>query len=233
MRKLLFIYAALTAILVVSCDKRKDLFKDENTAAVMSIQLQNSHSPWSSTTSGNYTRDTLKVGTNYSFMLLVTDEASELELIFEGNGSLTVDGQPFVHGTITGGNHVVVWSPDTTGLRSFELKVVDVYDVATSYNFDIFVFVNWVPHIDWTIVDVNQLDPYEKKIIVDGQDQDQLYGGNIIYYQYIIDSDTTNYPWNSMNYIFPGPGSYDIGVRAMDSNYEWSNMVFISDVVIN
>ena len=218
--------------LLFSCDKRKDLFKDENVPSGVSINLLNNHSPWSSTISGNHVMDTLKVGSSYSFAINLNDESPNTHFEFSGNGSLLVDGIPFISGDLPNGSHSLIWNPDTTGIRSFSLEFIDTYDQSTIWNFDIYVFINWVPHIDWVLVDVDQLDPYEKKIIVNGLDGDYLYGGEIIYYQYIIDSDTTNYPLSSMNYIFPGAGSYDIGVRAMDSNYEWSNIDFISNVLI-
>lgn len=224
---------AVLIVGLISCDKRKDYYGDNNQVAGVNYQLLNSHSGTTSILNGDNLIDTLKLGQTYKMNLSINDEAPSVNVVFSGGGSLVVDGSAFSSSTLTNGTHYVEWSIGTEGVYQFDIKVTDNYGLESVRHFEIIVFDNKVPYTSWVVEDVGALNPLEKKIVVTGSDQDEIYGGSILYYQYIINGDTTNNPYSHLNYIFPSAGNYFISVRAMDSNWEWGNEISINNYPIN
>ena len=226
--------------LFVSCDKRKDLFQENNQPVSTVLQLENGHSAVSATYVDQFTvRDTLKLNQTYRFSLKIIDEDGFSSVEFSGDGAMEVNGNAFTSSDLTNGIHEFEWTADTTGVKSFSLKITDTYGEVVQYDFSLFVFYNIVPNIWWEVIDDGSLGPLHKRIRVHGGDGDDLYGGDIIYCRFVIDSDTTDFPtadWNGlmdMNYVFPSAGTYTISVKAMDSNYEWGNEITIANYPIN
>lgn len=233
MKKIKIFGTLLIIASLLSCDKRKDYFGENNKGAVVNYHLLNSHSGTTSTLNGDYLIDTLKLGQNYKMNLSISDEAQSVSVSFTGQGGLLVDGLSFTSGKLTNGTHLFEWVESTEGTFEFDIKVTDNYGVENIRHFKIVVFENKVPYTYWTVENVGALNPLEKEIVVYGTDQDEIYGGSILYYQYIINGDTTNNPYNHLNYIFPSAGNYFISVRAMDSNWEWGNQISINNYPIN
>lgn len=229
--RIIGIVALLT--LTYSCDKRSDYFGDNNEPAGLNFQLLNSHSGTTSTLNGDNLIDTLKLGQEYKMNLTINDEAPSVTVLFSGQGNLTVDGSSFTSGQLSNGNHQVNWNVVAPGTYQFDISITDNYGVSSVRHFKIVVFDNKVPYTYWVLNDVGALNSLEKEIVVSGYDQDEIYGGSILYYQYIINGDTTNNPYNHLNYIFPSAGNYFISVRAMDSNWEWGNEISINNYPIN
>lgn len=222
----------LSSVVALSCDKRTDYFESINEEVQSVLTLGNSHSSVSGTINDKTIIDTLKQGNDYSFSLNLIDE-SEFNLSFEGDGDLEMNNIPFNSGNLVSGSYDFLWKIDTVGVYNFSIKIIDNYSVETVYSFTINVFYNKTPQIWWELIDDGSLGDLHKKLVVHGADQDELFGGGIIYYQYVIGVDTTNHPYSEMNYIFPSDGLYDIGIKAMDNNYEWSNEVFIHNYPVN
>lgn len=220
----------LCSVLFISCDKREDKYYLDNNAPLGSIAFQNSHSTFSLTRlNDSVFRDTLKIGQIYRFAIDLRDESPNMEFSFNGNGSLHKDALLFNSATeINNGLHYFEWTPDSIGVNHFKISITDVYGKRISYDMTIYVFENRVPVVSWVLQDVGNISPLEKKIVVSGFDGDALYGGSILYYEYVIDSDTTLFPSNVYHYVFPHSGNYLISVRAIDSNYDYSNAVIIS-----
>lgn len=234
MKKILFVCSLV--FLVVSCDKRKDLYKENNLAANLKVELLNSHSSFSSTKINdlNYI-DTLKMAHYYRFKVNITDENDYVDISFNGVGTMYMDGN-IVNSTNTKvlvGEHLFEWVADTTGDRNFQLKFIDAYEIEQVLTFKINVFINRLPNVLWSIIDVGNISPLEKKIVVTAPDADAIYGGGINYYEYVINQDTTYYTGPVMYYVFPSAGSYLISVRARDNDNQWSNAYVVSNYVIN
>lgn len=219
-------------VVLISCDKRKDYYGDINEPSDVNIALLNSHSSYSATINEKNYKDTLKLNQIYKMNIALADESNFVKVVFLGDGALAIDSVVFASGDVACGMHLFEWTAVNEGLNNFVLKFTDVYGVESIYNFQIFVFENKTPVTSWELFHVGNLDPLEKKIVVTGEDGDQIYGGNILYYEYVIGSDTTFYPGNQFFYVFPSAGNYTIGVRAMDSNYEWGNQITINNFPI-
>lgn len=226
----------IVAIAVLfSCDKREDYFGINNSAPQSDLVVTNTFSYLTTDIDGNKIYDSIKVNHNYSFMLNVLDESEELYIKFEGPGTMLVNGTnlPSSDSVAVGhGTHSFVWNSSVVGLNQFKVSVSDGFGDAAVYYFNINVISNILPIFSWIVEDVGNLDSLEKRIVVTGDDGDLFYGGGILYWQYIIDSDTTNYPGKEFYYIFPSPGQYSIGVRAMDNDNQWSNTIYINNYTI-
>lgn len=233
MMKILYYNLIVIFLLFVSCDKRKDFYNEINTPVNTVLTLLNPHSNQTAEVTGNVIVDSLKSGFTYKFKINSVDENILITMSFGGDGNINLNGQGFSSGQIETGTHNFEWSPSSIGWHNFTITITDSYNISTEYEFNIFVFNNKLPYTTWELEHVGNLNPLEKRIVVSGQDADEIYGGGILYYQYIINGDTTNYPGNVFYYIFPSPGNYLIGVRAMDNNNEWGNQIVINNYLIN
>jgi hypothetical protein len=232
--KLISTIIVLIAIITcTSCDKRSDYFLAKNEKPLATVSLANTFSYLTANVSGNNYSDSLKWGNNYKIKLTLYDDAGSVTLKFLGDGELYHDSVLFNEKVFQNGEVNLIWSPDTLGVESFSIVVVDNYGIEKVLNFQFTIFLNITPTISWDIENVGFLDPLEKKIVVTGEDGDRLYGGSIIYYQYVINSDTTLHPYPFMYYIFPSPGNYTISVKCMDSNFAWSNVITLNNYLIN
>lgn len=219
---------------LVSCDKRKDFYGTSNSAVTGQLFLLNTHSGataiWNNERSVS---DSLKLNKTYKFKINVTDENAMVKGVFSGDGSIVMNGSSFTAANVSTGMNTFEWTAVNEGWNLFYLTFEDSYGIETAYEFNIFVFENKLPYTTWVLEHVGNLSPLEKRIVVTGSDGDQIYGGNILYYQYIINGDTTNFPGSQFYYVFPSAGNYSIGVRAMDNNWQWGNEITISNYAIN
>lgn len=222
------------ALIVVSCDKRKDFYRESNKTPDGTLTLDNTHSSVSSTIVNDSTIiDTLKIGFVYRFTISFEDESESADFDYSGDGNLYEYGFNCSNNDhISTGTHMYEWSPTTIGENYFTIRITDKYGKTIVYNFHVHVFDNRVPQISWVLEDVGNITPLEKKIVVSGNDGDALYGGSVLYYEYVINQDTTLYPGNEFFYIFPQAGNYLISVRAFDSDNQWSNPVIIDPYAI-
>lgn len=227
----------IVGVALWSCDKRMDYFSESNVPVEGVVQMTNSHSSSTATVNGNDIRDTMKLGNPIHFSLDLTDEITSIRFKFTGDGDLELNGE-----AVGEGEESVVdisstlnfkWDVAAQGVYYFKLAFTDAYDEVTIYNFKIVVFVNRIPNISWTLNPVGNLSSMDYQFYVEGYDADVLWGGGIIYYEYVINGDTTFYPWHNMSYVFPEPGQYYISVRAMDNDNAWSNTVTQANFVIN
>lgn len=216
-------------LVIGSCDKREDYFLLNNENIKGGVVLNNSHSVFSSSINGNNVIDTIKLNNPFKFSMFLEDENDYVNMNWIGDGSLKFNSSNLPKSVLnsipTGVIHNFEWDIDSVGTYSFELVFIDAYDKETSYTFTVVVFDNRKPDISWTLTNVGDLDDYDYQFYVEGIDGDALWGGSILYYEFVINGDTTYYPWHDMGYVFPGAGNYFISVRCMDSDNEWSNTV--------
>lgn len=226
----------LICIAFLSCDKREDFYENTNSPVQTVLTLNNEYSSQTSTISENglIIKDTLKIGFDYNFSVTIDDEYESVKCSFTGDGSFMVNNEIYSDEVdLSVGTHHFKWADNVEGDRMFRLTFKDVYDVERTYEFYIYVFENWAPSIAWNVVHVGDLSPLHKRFVITGHDNDFMYGGEIIYYQIIVNNDTTNYHHPNMDYVFPSAGYYSIGVRAMDSNNQWSNFPIINNFYIS
>lgn len=233
MKKGIYLLALLS--LLWSCDKRKDLFRETNQGSNVLVTLNNPQSPVSSEKiSETEFIDTTKLSKLYRFSINLSDESDYVMIEFIGSGTMHMDGNPLSGSAVEAvvGLHNFEWQAPAVGNHDVTIKLTDVYDVVTEVKFHLHVFTNLIPTVIWQVQDVGNVSPLEKKIVVNGLDQDQLYGGGILYYEYVINQDTTYYPTNQFYYVFPSAGNYLISVRAKDNDNEWSAASVVSNYSI-
>lgn len=231
------IYIIALVFLLISCDKRKDIFKNGNKAITAKVYGTNYHSQFTETINGNYIIDTVKRRIGYRFKLNSVDEIDEIKVVFNGPGDLYYKGIQVnaldtlkVNINENAGFH---WKPSSTGLQNISLDLVDSYDITTRIKFELVVFENMTPIIDWELLDINNLNNLDKQFKVNGNDRDSKWGGKIMYYEYVINTDTTLYTQNNMSYVFPSEDTYYISVRAFDNDSTWSNLYVNANYIID
>lgn len=236
MKKIIIIFAV--TLLLISCDKRKDFYymENENAEFVIQNQLSNSHSYYSATINGNTIVDTVKLGNDYDFKLKIGKAEQFVKLTYSGNMLMKINGDDYTSPVDVTTKEWINFKlvPYTVGTFDLVLVFLDSYDKIQTINLRLVVFDNRTPVIsNWILYSVGNLSTLHKKIVLTANDPDQIYGGGISYYQYIIGSDTTNHPSNELNYIFPAVGNYDIGIRCKDNNGAWSNFIQVSNFYIS
>jgi len=232
------IIIACFIIALVACDKRTDFFNKQHKETAVELRLLNAHSKESATidTAAKTVVDTVKIGFNYLFEFQLTDKYPvKVQADTQGELYLKINGYyvPFETTELTSGTFGFNWIPDNgEGDYDFSLIFTDAFGNATTYKFHIHVFFNRKPMMNWLLVPVGEKSDLHYRFELPFADADALYGGEILYYQIAVNQDTTLYQDAHMDYVFPNEGLYSIGVRAFDSNDEWSNFNQISNYMI-
>lgn len=229
----------LLSILFLSCDKRKDFYYLENEKSDFSIshKLLNNHSYYSSTSiAENNIIDTVKIGNNYNLKLKFNKAEDFVDFSYNGILQLKVKDVDYTSTIKLETNEWIDLSLIIVNEGDYNISFVisDSYGKTREFKIKLIVFNNRTPVIDdWVIYTVGNLSPLHKRIVLTSKDPDEIYGGGISYFQYIINNDTTNYPDSSMDYIFPSAGYYDIAIRCKDNNDAWSNNIQLSSYYIS
>ncbi|MFT6441365.1 MAG: hypothetical protein ACJASM_000902 [Salibacteraceae bacterium] len=231
MKKVLFVFSLI--LILGSCNKRTDYFVANNLSPTATITLNGEYSSLTSTVVAHVVTDTLKNGFYYRFTLDVLDEVDFVQLSYVGSGELYMDGQVFENGSVAIGEHDFEWKDTVVGMNTFSLTLSDAYGLESSSDFNIVVFDNYLPSLSWVLNPYGINDPLEKEIVVIAQDMDEIYGGEVTMYEFTIDGVVTTIPTNMFYHIFPSVGTYSIGVRVMDNNFEWSPILEIINYQIN
>lgn len=226
----------LSSLVLLSCDKRKDFYHLEYLKEEFKIdyELLNSHSHYSAIKNKYEIIDTLKLNNDYKLKFKLNKDVkiqiSSNTDDYLINNSILNQEQSFAKDSWI----EIIVSPNTVGLFTMRIYIIDDYDVKRELTIRLNVFNNKSPITNsWDIIDLNSLSSLHKKIIINAVDPDEIYGGGISYYQYIINGDTTNYPDSEMNYIFPNAGLYNIGVRCKDNDDSWSNLIQVNNIYIS
>lgn len=234
-----FIIFILSSLILLSCDKRKDFYylENENSNFSISHELLNNHSYYSATISDNLIIDTVKIGNDYHFKLKFNKEENIVDFTYNGIPELKINSIDYSSNSIKlETNEWIDFSVIIVneGVYNLSFVITDSYGKSKTLKLKLVVFINRLPIItDWIIYTVGDLSPLHKRILLTAKDPDEIYGGGISYYQYIINGDTTNYPDNQMNYIFPSSGYYSFGFRCKDNDGYWSNIIQINNYYIS
>lgn len=211
-----------------SCDTRKDFNAGLN--LMPQIQIRKDDSNFNP--QGSYQQiltDSLKLSQSlyYFDYWLQTNETPPSVSV-----TVNITGTGFFQNPVEPGMVRYVFCPNTVGFQSVNFKVVDAYGLTAASCLNLTTFFNLPPVAKLTYLNTSVLDPLQYKLDASGSyDKDAKYGGAIINYQFSI---SPNYqvitPYNSISYIFPSPGNYQITLRVEDNDNEWSpgNVLYIN-----
>lgn len=141
-----------------------------------------------------------------------------------GEGTLTIDGQPEGSLTLHNGIYTVEWKPTLLGttLLTFQLRDTDQH--IREANVQVTVFDNLPPQALLKIEKLAQLSPLEYLIDASySYDRDTKFGGGIVSYYYTINGKTFITDRPSINWIFETVGSHPIQVKVSDADGASSN----------
>ncbi len=106
------------------------------------------------------------------------------------------------------------------GYSWFKIKVKDSFDKSDEFLYKVYQFRNIDPVISWKFVERKVLSPYEYTIDASASyDPDAKYGGKIDTFMYKVSEDLLIKNTESkLNWIFPGPGTYNVEVTIKDND---------------
>lgn len=222
----LLLLSVVTVLLISSCDTRLDPIKAVNENPV--ITFSNEANAWGNNKYLNALIDSCKIHRTYYLTYELTEEQNYTPFtVKDYEGFVWMTFEDTLHtdlklGLKKGINTIEV-HPEQTGTRVLEFNLIDGYGAVSSpTTLTLTCFDNLDPRSD---ISVNATNVNQNEILIDATgcyDRDAQYGGGIIRYQYIIDTDTTTYPQATFTTILPTQGTYVIGVRAMDNDSVWS-----------
>ncbi len=113
------------------------------------------------------------------------------------------------------------------GRVKFNLEVRDRNDLFSSIDIHFFVFDNLAPVGVLQLIQTDELGPYQVQLNAsDSYDMDHRWGGRIMKWEFFIAGFyTTTIDQPVIDYIFPEPGKYSIGLRVLDNDGVWSEKV--------
>ncbi len=178
--------------------------------------------------------DTMKFSLHpeYAFSFTVEDDQTERFLEVENlqNGLLYFQGKIINDAStnISGiKNGLLTFKALEAGEFNFRISVKDPEGLTTAVVVDLNMLDNLLPVAKLELEQMSTPAPYQ--ISIDGIssfDQDAKWGGKITTYEYMVDEFyTTESVRDKIEYIFPQPGTYTIGLRVKDNDGEWSDQL--------
>lgn len=175
--------------------------------------------------------DTIKLSTlpNYTFNFSIVDDRDwrEMNVVNVQNGLVWYEGriinsQPVnLPGITEGGLRYEAIRP---GADFFSIEVADATGLRSSAEMHLLVLDNIPPVANLVLTQTNEVSPFQ--ISIDGTnsfDGDSRWGGQIRNFEYqLFGFNMTQYPEGFIQYIYPGPGVYQVGLRVQDNDGEWS-----------
>jgi len=141
-----------------------------------------------------------------------------------GEGVLTIAGQPEGSLSLPNGTHTLEWKPTMLGATLLTIELRDTEQHIRETSVLVTAFDNLPPIAKIKAQKLAQLSPREYLIDASSStDQDAAYGGSITTYQYTIDSKTFTTDRPSMRWIFENSGSHQISVTVSDAEGATSN----------
>lgn len=136
-----------------------------------------------------------------------------------GEGTLTVAGQPEGSMTLPNGIHTVEWKPSLLGTTLLSFQLRDTEQRIRETSVQVTAFDNLPPQAVLKVEKLAQLNTLEYLIDASySYDRDAKFGGGIVSYNYTIDGKTFVTDRPSINWIFETHGSHTIGVKVSDAD---------------
>lgn len=170
----------------------------------------------------------------YRFNFEIIDDRTEWELevlqlqggLLRYNNRIINDFPLLLDGTESGSLEFEALKP---GHYFFTLELRDFDDISTTANVDIEVINNYRPVAVLELTQTGEFSPYQ--VMIDASkshDPDARWGGALIQYEYSLTGFyTTTSPQPVLQYIYPEPGQYQVGLRVQDNDGEWSEQKII------
>lgn len=237
MKKLIII--SLT-ILLFSCDKREDFFKELNEAPSLQINSKDNTGTNHLSFTDNIV-DSFKLSQgSYIINLAASDDNKNLKIDMfvsptTGNSLTNNLSAPIVNGDKEEINGQVLLNATQANTYIINFEAIDKFETVAKAQAKVTVFNNLPPVIPTLVIthDPN-LNQYEHKFDASTAfDQDAKYGGKIVSYNWVVDNAyNVNTEFNIIQYIFPGPGTYQIKVRCQDNDGAWSSFKIVPFTVL-
>lgn len=207
MKNTLYLFAVLATL--SSCDTSEDMFKEKNTAPIITIK------GGSNLSFGKHQNDSLKYEDVYYSMYykIKDEELLKIEVKVDSIYRFEIEGDKIIFGA------------KKEGSSKIYLTTIDSWGKKDELIFQLTCFSNLKPIAVLEITSLASTREY-KIDASKSYDQDAKSGGVITLYKFFVNGkeiEKTYHPY--MNYTFPKTGEYKIGVQVKDNNNEWSGLV--------
>lgn len=172
----------------------------------------------------------------YEVVLSVNDANDNLVGIeyfqLQGIGTLLQEGDTIIDRNIALKDDVLTFEyyPAVYGKHVFQLVAKDEFDARNSIIVELTAFENLMPVAILSVERDGGLGRYHFEFEADeSYDRDSKYGGALIEYEFSLLDKRFRILEKKMEYVFPGSGVYEIGLRVKDNNGKWSPRV--TDVI--
>lgn len=148
--------------------------------------------------------------------------------IIEGNGTFFQNDAPANTDNliIDNGNVFVKFKPSNPGNHRISFTAYDNLNKSKTVIVRIFAFVNLPPIAVRNITAYKVNHPLEYILDATGsKDPDKNQGGNILIYEWNINGNILTSTQRQSFFVFPSAGTYDIRLRVMDNDGEYSSIV--------
>lgn len=225
--KTLFLLAIVAAIFATACNKKNRKAEEVGTP-------YDKNAPTIKVNNEDKWRDTFKFNTNnfYTVEFSIKDDQKERQL----GASKVENGLVLYKGNVLNNTSVDVSSVESgqlqfqalkPGFFSFVLTVKDPQGLASNAVVELNALENQLPVSILGLKQTNEVTPYQVKITgADSYDADARWGGKVMKYEYDIEGFyKTETVRNAIDFIFPKPGVYKVGLRVLDNDNAWSTQV--------
>jgi hypothetical protein len=224
--KNILVIGLLAIVFLSACRKKKDEAGKPNTdGKAPSIEINGDV----------LLRDTFKFSNafTYNFTFNVKDDQEKRELtISKLDEALVIYKNNIINNGATDLSGVVQGSigfrPLRAGFFAFSLTVKDPQGLSASALVELNALANQLPVAKLNARQTNQDAPLQVSIDAAASfDADARWGGRVTQYEYLVEGFyTTQTTRSKIEFIYPKPGSYRIGVRVQDNDGAWSPMVY-------
>jgi len=183
----------------------------------------------------NLLRDTFKYSASktYDFTFNVKDDQNERQLtISKLNEALVIYKNNIINNGITNISGALdgdlSFRPLRAGFFAFSITIKDPQGLSASALVELNALANQLPVAALEARQTNQLAPLQVSIdAARSFDADARWGGKVARYEFILEGFyTAQTTRNKIDFIYPQPGSYRVGVRVQDNDNEWSPIVY-------
>lgn len=230
----------ILSILLFSCDKREDFFKELNEAPSLQINSKDNVGTNHSSFTDNIV-DSFKLSQgSYTINVAAADENKNLKINMfvsptTGNSLINNLSAPIVNGDNEEINGQVLLNATQANTYIINFTAIDKFETETTAQAKVIIFNNLPPVIPTLVITLDpNLNQYEHKFDASSAfDQDAKFGGQIVSYNWVVDNAyNVNTEFNIIQYIFPSSGTYQIKIRCQDNDGDWSPFKIVPFTVL-
>ena len=143
-----------------------------------------------------------------------------------GQGEFFQDGIPIPGPSLSIGPEAIEleYLPGEAGIHTLEFVAADDFGAQGRFTLELIAFLNLPPVAVFRVGSpTDASDPGERLIDASPSfDRDHAFGGDIVGYQYSVLEKTITVEEQEIPVIFPGGGFFEVRVRVLDNDGEWS-----------